>query len=488
MSSVAYGFARDHGLCVDAQAGLCLFTTDTPGAALVEVQRCVAAPLAFTPASKAEVRARLEQTYGDSARQAAEEVAEDDTDLAALANAAEVDDLLDQREDAPTVRLINALLLQAVKSGTSDIHIELEEKRLVVRFRTDGVLTQVLEPKRAIAPTLVSRIKVMGKLDIAEKRVDQDGRVSLRVGSHELDVRISTLPTQFGERVVLRLLDRSATSSGIAHLGMAPEPLARMQGMLGHANGLVLVTGPTGAGKTTTLYAALDKLNDGSRNIMTVENPIEYALPGIGQTQVNQQTDMTFARALRAILRQDPDVIMVGEIRDQETAQISVESAMTGHLVLSTVHTNTAVGAITRMRNLGVEPFLLAPMVRGLIAQRLVRRLCAACKEPVPTTEVEARYTGGALPPGSRHYRAQGCAACSGQGHTGRVAIYEVVAAGPGLENLIQSEASEAEITAHVRTQSKGLFEDGLSKVQSGEVALSELMRVLGDAKARSAI
>ena len=484
MSAVAYGFARDHGLCVDAQAGLCLFTPDTPGAALVEVQRCVAAPLAFTRASEAEVRARLEQTYGDSARQAAEEVAEDDTDLTALANAAEVDDLLDQRDDAPTVRLINALLLQAVKSGTSDIHIELEEKRLVVRFRTDGVLTEVLEPKRAIAPTLVSRIKVMGKLDIAEKRVDQDGRVSLRVGSHELDVRISTLPTQFGERVVLRLLDRSATRSGIAHLGMAPEPLARMQAMLGHANGLVLVTGPTGAGKTTTLYAALDQLNDGSRNIMTVENPIEYALPGIGQTQVNQHTDMTFARALRAILRQDPDVIMVGEIRDQETAQISVESAMTGHLVLSTLHTNTAVGAITRMRNLGVEPFLLAPMVRGLIAQRLVRRLCSACKEPVQTTEVEARYTGGALPPGSRHYRAPGCAACNRQGHTGRVAIYEVVAADPGLENLIQSGASEAEITAHVRTQSKGLFEDGLSKVQSGEVALSELMRIVGDAKA----
>lgn len=441
--------------------------------------RCAGQGVTFQKAPAAEVTRHLEEVFGQSAHQAMQ--GDDNASLTDLANtAAEVDDLLDQKDDAPTVRLINALMLQAVKSGASDVHIEVEERRLVVRFRRDGVLSEVLEPKRALAPNLVSRIKVMGKLDIAEKRIPQDGRVSLRVGSYELDVRISTLPTQFGERVVLRLLDRAVTKKGIQHLGMADQELSQVAHILGHTNGLVLVTGPTGSGKTTTLYAALEQLNDRSRSIMTVEDPIEYALDGIGQTQVNSQTDLTFARCLRAILRQDPDVILVGEIRDQDTAQISVESAMTGHLVLSTLHTNTALGAVTRLRNLGVEPYLLAPMVRGLIAQRLVRTLCMQCKTPVAATQTECKLSRGGLAAGETIYQATGCEACGGQGHLGRTALYEVIAADPVLEALIQANAPLSEMERHVRQHAPSLFDSGLAKVKSGEVALAELIRVVG--------
>ena len=481
MTGVPYSFARDHHLCVDPEAGACLFTDKTAPTALLEVLRTSPDPLILTHISEANVRKRLEEVFGESANQAAQDAGQTDAldDLAETA--AEVDDLLDQQDDAPTVRLINALLLQAVKSGASDIHVELEEKRLVIRFRTDGVLSEVLEPKRTIAATLVSRIKVMGKLDIAEKRIPQDGRVSLRVGSYALDVRISTLPTQFGERVVLRLLDRTAAQKGIAHLGMAPDTLRNIENILSHANGLVLVTGPTGSGKTTTLYAALDRLNDRSRSIMTVEDPIEYALDGIGQTQVNRQADLTFARCLRAILRQDPDVILVGEIRDRETAQISVESAMTGHLVLSTVHTNTAVGAITRMRNLGIEPYLLAPMIRGLIAQRLVRQLCPSCKTPVSVSAAEADMTSGHLMEGVQIFRATGCEACHGQGYTGRAAIYEVISAGSAFEQAVQSNASEDELERIARDQSPGLRDAGIAKVLAGQTSVAELHRVLGD-------
>ena len=271
-------------------------------------------------------------------------------DLAALADsAASVDDLLDTRDDAPVIRLINALLLEAVKEGASDVHIETQEKRLVVRFRVDGVLRDMIEPPRALAPLLVSRIKVMAKLDIAERRVPQDGRVTLRIGGHDVDARVSTIPTQHGERVVMRLLEKGSLRLDMEVLGMSARDRDVFNRLLERPHGMLLVTGPTGSGKTTTLYAALNRLNDRKRNIMTVEDPIEYELPGIGQTQVNPRTDLTFARGLRAILRQDPDVIMVGEIRDQETAQVAVRSSMTGHFVLSTLHTNSAIGSVTRL-------------------------------------------------------------------------------------------------------------------------------------------
>jgi general secretion pathway protein E len=321
----------------------------------------------------------------------------------------------------------------------------------------------------------------MGKLDIAEKRLPQDGRVSLRVGSYELDVRISTLPSQFGERVVLRLLDRGQTQLGIAHLGMSERDRRTFDQIIAAPEGLVLVTGPTGSGKTTSLYAALHALNDRQRNILTVEDPIEYSMDGVGQIQVNSKTEMSFARGLRAILRQDPDVIMVGEIRDGETAKIAVESAMTGHLVLSTLHTNTAVGAVSRLIDMGVERFLLAPMVRGLIAQRLVRRLCPDCRVAHVLTESESSLLAGELPVGTKVFAAKGCDACSDTGYRGRVPIYEIVAVTAALETLIHDGASEASLTAQARKTSPSILQDGAGKIRDGLTSVQEVARAVRD-------
>jgi len=354
-----------------------------------------------------------------------------------------------------------------------------EEKRLVVRFRIDGVLREVLEPRRSLASQLSSRLKVMGKLDIAEKRLPQDGRVSLRVGSYELDVRISTLPSQFGERVVLRLLDRGQTQLGIEHLGMSRADRDTFNQIITAPEGLVLVTGPTGSGKTTSLYAALHALNDRERNILTVEDPIEYSMDGVGQIQVNPKTEMTFARGLRAILRQDPDVIMVGEIRDSETAKIAVESAMTGHLVLSTLHTNTAVGAVSRLIDMGVERFLLAPMVRGLIAQRLVRRLCEDCRTAHVVTDAEAALLSGVLSAGTQVHEAKGCDACGGTGYRGRLPVYEIVAATSALQSMIHEGASEAALTDEARKTSSSILQDGVEKIRSGHTTIAEVARVV---------
>ncbi len=303
-------------------------------------------------------------------------------------------DLLEQEDDAPIIRLINAILSEAIKAGASDIHLETFEKRLVVRFRVDGILREVIEPRRELAALLVSRVKVMARLDIAEKRVPQDGRISLKVGGREVDIRVSTLPSANGERVVLRLLDKQAGRLSLQHLGMSERDRRLLDDNLRKPHGIILVTGPTGSGKTTTLYAGLVTLNDRSRNILTVEDPIEYYLEGIGQTQVNPRVDMTFARGLRAILRQDPDVVMVGEIRDQETADIAVQASLTGHLVLSTLHTNSAVGAVTRLVDMGVEPFLLSSSLLGVLAQRLVRVLCVHCREARPADEAECALLG----------------------------------------------------------------------------------------------
>ncbi|MCL4111468.1 UNVERIFIED_CONTAM: hypothetical protein GTU68_002252 [Idotea baltica] len=292
----------------------------------------------------------------------------------------EPEDLLESEDDAPIIRLINAILTQAVKENASDIHIETFENRMIVRMRVDGVLREILEPPRSLAAIVISRIKVMAKLDIAEKRVPQDGRISLRVAGRGVDVRVSTLPSGHNERIVMRLLDKSAGRLNLEHLGMDSNTHNRLKNLIKKPHGIILVTGPTGSGKTTTLYAALTHLNESSRNIMTVEDPIEYYIDGIGQTQVNNKVEMTFARGLRAILRQDPDVVMIGEIRDLETAEIAVQASLTGHLVFSTLHTNTAVGAVTRLRDMGVEPFLLSSSLIGVIAQRLVRLLCNDCK------------------------------------------------------------------------------------------------------------
>jgi len=477
-----YGFARQNGVLLLAGTPLprCLYRADTGLAALAEVRRVTGRALGYERIELARFEQVLAETYRDNAADASEAAGASE-DLASLADStAIVDDLLDQSDDAPVIRLINAFLLEAIKEKASDIHIETLERRLSVRFRVDGLLREMVQPRRALAPLLVSRIKVMARLDIAEKRLPQDGRVSLRVGGHEVDVRVSTIPSQYGERVVMRLLDRSTTRLGLPHLGMSPPDAARFGQLLARPDGMLLVTGPTGSGKTTTLYAALDHLNDSTRNIMTVEDPIEYSLDGVGQMQVNPRTDLTFARGLRAILRQDPDVIMVGEIRDRETAQVAVESAMTGHFVLSTLHTNTAVGAVARLIDMGVEHFLLAPMLRGVVAQRLVRRLCPSCRRAGAADAAQAALLPG-LTPGALLWQAVGCDACHGLGYRGRAGVYEVIAITSALEAMIQARAPEADLTAVARQTSTSLLQDGLRLVHDGVTTVEEIARVAQD-------
>lgn len=482
LPTLPYSFARRHGVLLrTSAAGIeCVHRADAPLEGLLEVQR-LAPGARFVRLEGAAFDAALGEAYG-GAGGAAADIDLGDMDLAALADsAASVDDLLDTRDDAPVIRLINALLMEAVKEGASDVHVETQEKRLVVRFRIDGVLRDMIEPPRALAPLLVSRIKVMAKLDIAERRVPQDGRVTLRIGGHDVDARVSTIPTQHGERVVLRLLEKGSLKLDLSGLGMSERDQAVFGRLLERPHGILLVTGPTGSGKTTTLYTALTRLNDRKRNVMTVEDPIEYELPGVAQTQVNPRTDMTFARGLRAILRQDPDVIMVGEIRDQETAQVAVRSAMTGHFVLSTLHTNSAVGSVTRLIDMGVERYLLAPMVVGLCAQRLVRRLCPHCRREDVASEADSLLLGGALSVGAPVWRAVGCDQCHDEGYRGRAGLYEVVAVDDAFQKLIHDGASEAEIERHARRDNPSLLDDGVAKLQAGVTTVEEVTRVVRD-------
>jgi general secretion pathway protein E len=419
----------------------------------------------------------LQQAYesGADARSAAGGL-EERIDLDFLAqDLPEQADLLESEDAAPIIRLINALLTQAVRDNASDIHIEPFENRLVVRMRVDGVMREALQTKRAVAAAVVSRIKVMSKLDIAEKRLPQDGRIGLRVAGRAIDVRVSTIPAGHGERVVLRLLDKQAGRLDLGGLGMDATSTRLIDTLIHRPNGILLVTGPTGSGKTTTLYAALGRLNDATRNIMTVEDPIEYYIDGIGQTQVNTRVDMSFARGLRAILRQDPDIVMVGEIRDLETAQIAVQASLTGHLVLSTLHTNTAVGAVTRLRDMGVEPFLLASSLIGVVAQRLVRTLDPALREPFTAGELERRQLGlepEAAPVTLWH------AGADGKGYRGRTGIYELVPVDDAMRTLIHDGASEAQLERHARGLTPSIRDDGLEKARRGMTTLEEVLRV----------
>ena len=480
--TLPYGFARRNGVLLrDGADGIeCLYRPDATLDALLEVQR-IAPGAAQQQVEAGAFDEALAATYADRTGMAGD-FDMDETDLAALADsAAQVDDLLDNRDDSPVIRLINALLMEAIREGASDVHIETQEKRLVVRFRIDGVLRDVLEPQRALAPLLVSRIKVMAKLDIAEKRIPQDGRVTLRIGGHDVDARVSTIPTQHGERVVLRLLERGGMTLDMAALGMSERDRTVFARLLDRPHGMLLVTGPTGSGKTTTLYTALTRLNDRKRNVMTVEDPIEYELGGIAQTQVNPKTDMTFARGLRAILRQDPDVIMVGEIRDHETAEVAVRSSMTGHFVLSTLHTNSAVGSITRLIDMGVERYLLAPMVVGLCAQRLVRKLCPDCAREDVASEADAVLMGRAIAAGEPVWRATGCDACHGEGYRGRAGLYEVVAIDEVMQGMIHDGASEAELEREARKHNPSLLADGVAKIRAGMTTVEEVARVTRD-------
>ncbi|KAB7623047.1 type II secretion system protein GspE [Alkalilimnicola sp. S0819] len=480
----SFGFAKRHGLLVtelDEHRAHVICRPGTRAHSLSELRRSLQRPLQVEEVREDAFNRLLQQSYETSTGEsmAAMEDIGADMDLSRIADSLpEPEDLLESEDDAPIIRLINALLTEAIKEGASDIHIEPFEARLVVRFRIDGVLKEILQPPRVMAPLLTSRIKVMAKLDIAEKRLPQDGRISLKIAGRAVDVRVSTLPSGHGERVVMRLLDKQAGRLDLAHLGLDEHFKREIDELIHRPHGIFLVTGPTGSGKTTTLYAGLTELNDASRSILTVEDPIEYYLEGIGQTQVNTKVDMSFARGLRAILRQDPDVVMIGEIRDLETAEIAVQASLTGHLVLSTLHTNTAVGAVTRLRDMGVEPFLLASSVVGVLAQRLVRTLCPRCKQPYEATEADCQALG--ISPGEpvTMYRPVGCEHCNHIGYKGRAGLFELVVIDEAMRTLIHDGAGELALEQRARQRTPSLRQHGAQRVLAGETTLEEVLRV----------
>lgn len=482
---IPFSYANRHGILVldENKDGILEVRCkeDVDLSIISEVRRHLNASIDLAFISDEEFNKLLRERYessGGNAMQMMDGI-EDDMDLSSLADAVpQTLDLLDSNDDAPIIRLINAILTEAVKAGASDVHIETFENRLVVRFRVDGVLQEVLTQSNKIAKPIVSRIKIMSKLDIAERRIPQDGRLSLKIAGHSVDVRVSTIPSGHGERVVMRLLDKQAGRLDLSHLGMADVTRDNMDKLIHKPHGIILVTGPTGSGKTTTLYAGLEQINDRSRNILTVEDPIEYYLDGIGQTQVNAKVDMTFARGLRAILRQDPDVVMIGEIRDLETAEIAVQASLTGHLVLSTLHTNTAVGAITRMRDMGVEPFLLSSSLVGVLAQRLVRVLCDSCKTAAPANETERDVLQLANGENATIYHAAGCEKCNRTGYVGRTGIYELVLIDDKLRNYIHDGKGEHILEQHARQFTPSIREDGRRKILEGVTTIEEVLRV----------
>lgn len=481
---IPYSFAKKHNVLIDMldNGSANLLCIDTPKlTVLSELKRRLNIRLTLTKLPSSEFDDRLRATYdksGSHANQLMDDM-DDGLDLERLAEEMpQTTDLLEADDDAPIIRLINALLTQAIREGTSDIHVEAFEDESVVRFRVDGVLRDIVSPRRELHGALVSRIKVMSKLDIAEKRLPQDGRMSLRVAEHPVDVRVSTLPTQHGERVVMRLLDKQSAKLNLTALGMPNDILSNFEELIAKPNGILLVTGPTGSGKTTTLYSGLHRLDRKRLNILTVEDPVEYDLNGVGQTQMNSKIGLTFATGLRSILRQDPDVVLVGEIRDLETAEISVQASLTGHLVLSTLHTNTAVGAVTRLVDMGVEPFLIASSLVGVLSQRLVRSLCDECKQPYEPNAAERELLGlGANEP-SGLFGPKGCSGCDQIGYRGRIGIYELVNMDDGMRRLIHDQASENDLSDHARKSSRSLLQNGFDRIRQGETTFSEVFRV----------
>ncbi|WP_320044841.1 type II secretion system ATPase GspE [uncultured Desulfobacter sp.] len=390
-------------------------------------------------------------------------------------------DLLDDTSDAPVIRLVNQMISQSVKAGASDIHIEPFQDELVVRYRIDGILYPMMTPPKMFQSSLISRVKVMAKMNIAEKRIPQDGRAQVRLGNQEIDLRISTVPTNFGERLVIRLLNKSGYFMQVSEFGLSSENERYLHDIFRQNHGIVLVTGPTGSGKTTTLYAGLSEINTPDRSIITVEDPVEYNLKGVGQIQVNQKTGLTFARGLRSIVRQDPDVILIGEIRDIETAEIAIQSALTGHLVFSTLHTNDAPGAVTRLVELGVEPYLITSAVNHVIAQRLVRVLCLHCREQFTLSDADLSsfQSTNSLAPGQNVFKPKGCSKCFNTGYWGRQAIMEILPLDEDLKSLIL-KTSDANLIkdAAIKKGMKTLRADGLTKVAQGITSLREVLRV----------
>ena len=480
---LSFSFAKKYGVIitqVDQHHAEVSHRHDLSAQTLIELRRAINKPITLKEVPETEFIRLLTQTYenNEAALEAMSDL-EGNIDLQTLAQTIpKRKDLLEADDDAPIIKLINAIFSQALKQGASDIHFETFEQRLIVRFRIDGILHEVLNPPRVLAPLIISRLKVMAKLDIAEKRLPQDGRISLRIAGRPVDIRVSTIPTQFGERIVLRILDKSGTALDLTKLGMSTASEERMNTLISNPHGIILVTGPTGSGKTTTLYAILTELNDSKRNILTVEDPIEYNLPGVGQTQVNKKIDMTFARGLRAILRQDPDIVMVGEIRDIETVDMAIQASLTGHLVLSTLHTNSAIGAVTRLRDMGAEPFLLSTSVIGVIAQRLVRKLCDHCKVTKTLNTEERQLMDLPADEIVTIYRPIGCDHCAHTGYQGRTGIYEIVVIDETLARFIHNNASEAEMHDYARQSTPSIRHDGWRKVREGITSIEEVLRV----------
>lgn len=478
MESLPFEFARTNRVLLNAQEHQLVVAPNTSGWVIAEVNRVAGPDLELVSLADAEFDELLGNTYRNRQNSSEAVMADmkDFVDLeAAAAELEESGDLLDSENDAPIIRLLNAILAEALKEQASDIHIEPYENQAHVRFRLDGVLRTVLTPSVQIAPLLISRIKVMSRLDIAEKRLPQDGRMTVRLGGRHIDLRISTMPSSHGERVVMRLLDKDAGKMQVDDLGMPQDIKAQLNELISRPHGIILVTGPTGSGKTTTLYAALQQMNRNERNIMTVEDPVEYNLSGISQTQINLRAGMTFARGLRAILRQDPDVILIGEIRDGETAEIATQASLTGHLVLSTLHTNTAAGAITRLQDLGVDGFLLASTVRGILAQRLVRRLCTHCRTPFEPDEYQKTLVG--VQSGETLYQATGCNQCNNTGFIGRQALFELVVVDASLQTLIHEGAGEVTLEQNIRQRVPSIRAAGFDQVRKGLTTIEEVLR-----------
>ena len=416
----------------------------------------------------------------DSAEQVIEDMHEEDSDLI-LSEIEKTGDLLDETSEAPIIRLVNLMLSQAVKARASDIHVEPYQDKLKVRYRVDGILYDKLAPPKRIQSTLVSRIKVMAKLNIAEKRLPQDGRIEIRIADKNVDIRVSTIPTAFGERVVLRLLDKSTVLLELSDLGLPEERLKLVDRLIRTPHGIILVTGPTGSGKTTTLYAALNTINNPDINIITIEDPVEYQIEGIGQIQVNPKIGLNFANGLRSIVRQDPDVILVGEIRDMETAEISIQSALTGHLVFSTLHTNDAASAVTRLIDMGIEPFLVSSSVMAILAQRLVRVVCDDCKEAYAPHEesLESIDITPEMAAGKKIYRGKGCPSCLNTGYRGRTGIFELMILDDSIKNLILKTSDANAIKRQAVEQGMlSLRQDGAQKVLDGITTIEEVFRI----------
>lgn len=482
--AIPYAFAKKNTLFF-AQPERLICTAKTPIIALLEAKRCYLGDWTIEYVDEERFLNTLEKHYASTSSThlaTNADWADDYMSFEAVSAAfEEPDDLLASQDDAPIIKLLNAIFFEAIREQASDIHIEPFEKTLFIRFRLDGVLQTRLKTKSNVASFLISRVKVLSKLDIAEKRLPQDGHISIKIGQRTIDLRVSTIPSAYGERAVLRLLDQQSTRLHLDTLGMPSQLMKEFERVISLPNGVVLVTGPTGSGKTTTLYGSLEKMDRHSLNIMTVEDPLEYYFEGISQTQVNSKAGMNFARGLRAILRQDPDVIMIGEIRDIDTANIAVQASLTGHLVLSTLHTNSAIGAITRLLDMGIEAFLLSSTIQAVLAQRLVRRLCTDCAQPNDTPEMIGLYTrvAGELPT-THLYTSTGCSKCHHTGYRGRIGVFELVTIDEKLRHMINEGRGETDFKCHLSSiNHRYLTQQALDLVKTHRTSVEEVVRIL---------